>query len=53
MVFVGYRDGFCMIECLRATSGVALHNKASPETNHHEPNRKTRKCYNRDFELAG
>ena len=44
--------GFGPIDHLRVTSAWIHHNKATTrKTNHYEPNRKSRKYYNRDFEL--
>jgi hypothetical protein len=36
VAFVGYRDGFSVIDCLRATGAGVLHKEANPKTNHHE-----------------
>jgi hypothetical protein len=42
-----------VIYCLRAAGAGVLRKEANPKTNHHEPNCKSRKYYNRDFDLAG
>jgi hypothetical protein len=49
---IGYRVGFGALDKLRAMS-AGLPNQASPKTNHNEPNCKSRKYYDWDFELTG
>ena len=53
LTLIGYRAGFGALDNLRAMSASVLPNQASPKTNHNEPNCKSRKYYNWNFELTG
>ena len=53
LILIGYCVGFGALDKLRAMSASALPNQASPKTNHHQSNSKSRKYYNWNFELTG